>query len=59
VTKEMSGRCEAQFSRDYERDYGACFHDTNKKRLAEFTANRLILLARPERFELPTTWFVA
>ena len=30
-----------------------------RKRLAEFTTNRLILLARPERFELPTTWFVA
>jgi hypothetical protein len=59
VTKEISGRCEAQFLRDYERDYGAYFHDTNEKRSAEFTTNRLFLLARPERFELATTWFVA
>ena len=48
----------AEVARDYGRDYKTVLSRAKEKRLANFSANRLFYLARPERFELPTTWFV-
>jgi hypothetical protein len=50
---------DAEAARDYRRDHKTTFPRAKEKRLANFSANRLFYLARPERFELPTTWFVA
>ncbi len=62
MTDRLSRRgpdIDAEVARDYGRDYKTALSRAKEKRLANFSANRLFCLARPERFELPTTWFVA
>ena len=52
--ERSSGRVYLQFGHFY---YPYCY-PSNKKGLPK-ESNLLIIMARPERFELPTAWFVA